>query len=107
MKHFTYNNIDIYLGESAIENWDMLNDIDPSNYFFHLSSFPSGYCSVLTDELTPDIIEYAAMLCKRGTKYRNLSNVYVDYCPYSNLRKGSKPGEAVFKSKRKVQRIKV
>lgn len=103
----TKDNVLYTLGETAVENWRILDEADPDHYFFHLSSFPSGYCSVHTDELTPEIIENAALFCKNGTKYRTLKNIYVDYCKYSNLIKGTKPGEAIFKSKRKVQRIKV
>lgn len=107
MRTYTMDNITYTLGETATENWKMLDEADPSDYFFHLSSFPSGYCSVHTDNLTPEIIQYAALICKNGTKYRHLKNIYIDYCPYSNLVKGSKPGEVIFKSKRKVQRIKL
>lgn len=96
------------LGENAQDNWNILEKADPNHYFFHLTSFPSPYVILLCEE-TPSIeeITIAAQLCKGNTKYRNLKNLRVDYCPCSNVTKGDKTGEAVFHSVRKVKNIKI
>ena len=97
------------IGENAKENWKLLGKSNKSNYFLHLSSFPSCYVILEGGELKPtlNIIKEAAKICKNNTKYRNLQNLKVDYCLCSNVRKGKKIGEAVFVSNRKVKQIKV
>lgn len=94
------------IGTSATENWVLLEKALDTHYFFHLSSFPSGY--VILEPLgepTMDTLIRAAVLCKQGTKYRNLRNIKVDYCLCSNITKGTKMGEAIFKSNRKVKSL--
>jgi 23S rRNA C2498 (ribose-2'-O)-methylase RlmM len=51
------------------------------------------------------MIQTAAELCKKGTKYRTLKNVKIDWCRCDNLEKTDKVGEVIFKSNRKVQQI--
>ena len=96
------------VGENCKENWELLEAADDKNYFFHLSSFPSCYV-ILECYKEPDLdtIRSAAEICRSHTKYRNLKNLKVDYCPCSNLTKGDKVGEVIFKSKRKVKKIKL
>lgn len=96
------------LGENARDNWDILEKVNSKHYFFHLTSFPSPYV-ILLCENTPSSSEitFAAQLCKENTKYRNLKNLRVDYCPCSNITKGNKTGEVFFNSIRKVKNIKV
>ena len=53
------------------------------------------------------MIYIGALLCKNNTKYRNVPNIKVDYCRCSNLIKGDKVGEVIFKSKRQVTQIKI
>jgi len=100
---------DIYvLGENAQDNWNILNNANPENYFFHLSSFPSCYVILICeDQPTTEQIIKAAEICRNTTKYRNLRNIKVDYCPCSNVKKGNVVGEAIFVSNRKVKQIKI
>ena len=96
------------IGENAKENWKLLDNSDKNHYFFHLSSFPSCYV-ILECEKKPllGIIKDVAKICKNNTKYRNLRNLKVDYCQCSNVIKGEKVGEVIFKSNRKVKQVKV
>ena len=105
MKNFTKDGYVIHLGKTAKENWELLDSSNPHHYFFHLSSFPSGYVILEHDfEKVPEqIIIECAEICKDGTKYRNLKNLKVDYCQCSNVMKGDIVGEAIFKSNRKVK----
>jgi predicted ribosome quality control (RQC) complex YloA/Tae2 family protein len=104
MKEFIYNNTKIVVGQSAQENWDMI-EFDTDKVWLHLNSFPS--CHVIIDDIAPneDTIIYAARLCKDYTKYRNLKNVKVCYTKCSNLIKGTDVGSVIYKSKRKVDTI--
>lgn len=108
MKIFKFEGYTCYLGQTAKENWKLLDEFKENNLFFHLSSFPSGYVILdYTDSYTPEMIIKAAEICKNGTKYRNLKNLKVDYCRCDNLIKGEKIGIVEFKSNRKVKQVKV
>jgi predicted ribosome quality control (RQC) complex YloA/Tae2 family protein len=107
MKKFVYENFVCKLGETAKENWELLEKAENHYLFFHLSSFPSGYVILeyKDSEPTPFMIQTAAQLCKNGTKYRTLTNIKVDWCRCDNLEKTDKVGEIIFKSNRKVKQI--
>lgn len=106
MKHFTKDSYICKLGQTAKENWKLLDEAKQTYYFFHLSSFPSGYAILeIDDEINESSILWAAEICKMGTKYKNLKNLKVDYCRCDNLIKGCREGEVIFKSLRKVKNI--
>lgn len=106
MKHFTFKEAKIYLGEDKHENWNLLETSQPDNFFVHLNSFPSGHIKIQTNhEINQEIILYAGDICKKHSKYKNLKNLKICYCKYSNLLKGEKVGEVLFKSNRQVKKI--
>jgi len=107
MKTQEYEGVLFTLGKNAIENFEILDSANPEHYFFHLSSFSSGYVCAHSDVLTPAHIMFAAEFCKSGTKLRTCKDIKVDYCKFSNLIKGDELGVVIFKSKRKVSTIKV
>jgi len=101
----TEQNYSYWIGESAKENWELLDKAKGTDYFFHLSSFSSGYVILTCDELTTAITIEAARACKAGTKHKNLNNVKVDYCLVSNLQKGESVGCVIFKKRRQVRQV--
>ena len=108
MKKFSDKDGIYKLGESMTENWELLDISDPDNYFFHLTSFPSGYVIwEPTGIPTIESLMKAALLCKKGTKYRNLKDIKVDYCLCNNVTKSDKVGEVIFISNRKVKQVKL
>ena len=109
MKNFQYDNFICNLGQNARENWILLDQANPNDYFFHLSAFPSGYVILETNGAEPtfDMIVTAAQLCKMHTKYYKYRDLKVDYCLCSNVSKGDIVGEVIFNSNRKVKQVKV
>ncbi len=108
MKTITIKNFTCKLGETAKENWTLIDLAENEHIFFHLSSFPSGYVILEYEgELTPVMLQIAAQICRESTKYRNILNLKVDYCRCDNLTKGEKVGEVYFKSNRKVKQVNV
>jgi hypothetical protein len=105
MKDIIFENVSFKLGENASENWSMLETEDDDYYFFHLSSFPSGYCSMQCKEPTPELLSFGAETCKNGTKYKYVKNLIIDVCKFSNLVKGELLGQVKFKSNRQVKKI--
>jgi len=107
MKVFNIKETKIILGENATENWHILDNADPSHYFFHLSSFSSGYVILEESNPTLDMLILCANYCKSGTKYKNLKNIKIDYCPCYNLQKGGQLGEVIYKRRKLVKQIKI
>ena len=107
MKKHSFEGYTIIQGTNAKENWRILSGAKPSHYFFHLSSFPSGYVILECSKEPPlHVLLHCAQICKDGTKYKNLKNLKVDYCKCNNVVKGDKLGEVIFKSNRRVKIIK-
>ena len=106
VKTFEKDNIKIFVGENAEENWELI-DLDENYLWFHLNSFPS--CHVIIEHEDPDeeLIKYAAQLCKENTKYKNLKDLKICYTFCKNLIKAEKIGSVFYKSKRKVKTIKI
>lgn len=108
MKTFEFKGYTCHLGQTAKENWLLLDEAEDYDLFFHLSSFPSGYVILkYKEEYMPEMLFSAAKICKESTKYRNLKDLKVDYCYCNNLKKGETSGIVYFKSSRKVQQLKV
>ena len=106
MKILEYESQIIRIGQTRQENWALLDQSKGTDIFFHLSSFPSCYIILESDGgCDQKSIVYCARLCKKYTKYKNLSSVYIDYTPCKNLKKGESVGEVVYKSK--VKRVKI
>jgi len=95
------------LGETAKENWSIIDDSEGDFTWMHLNSFPSGHIIIQSDEINNDILFKAANLCKQNTKYRNVPNLKVCYTKVSNLIKGEKTGSVHYKSNRQVHTIKL
>lgn len=108
MKIFLLDGVTYKLGESAKDNWCLLDNSQNYHMFFHLSAFPSGYV-ILECEKNPDIkmLTIASEICKNGTKYKNLRNLKIDYCRCDNLEKGDNIGDVLFISNRKVKQLKI
>ena len=101
-------NYSIKVGKNAQNNWDILNEADPTDYFLHLSSFPSCFVILKADEQIGALIRTAAELCKENTKYKNVPNIKVDYCLCSNVViEPRKTGLVSFRSNRAVKKIAV
>ena len=104
MKEFKYNNIKYYVGQSAKENWELLNKADQTYIWFHLNSFSSPYvimCSSINNleeliKVLEDVssinqfLFYGAKLCKENSKYKNLKDIKVMYTDIKNVSKGFK-----------------
>jgi len=116
MKQIIFEDITIKIGVNAQENWKLFENSLANYILFHLSSFPSCYVIIEKEidlnegnnfQIYENIIREASILCKSNTKYKNLKNIYVDYTNCKNIIKGSKVGEIIYKSNKKVNRIKI
>lgn len=107
MKKGYIQNFQYILGNSAEENWEILDLSQEYHILFHLQSFPSCYLILNCDNPNLEIIKKCAEICLENTKYKNLKNVYVDYTKIKNVKKGDKIGELIYTSNRQVKNIRL
>lgn len=93
----------IYIGNNAAENWKLIENAYPEDYWFHIASLPS--CHVICNDVSK--VQQCALLCKQHSKYKNFTSIKVAYTQVKNLSKGKEIGSVIYKSKRKVELIKV
>ena len=105
MKMETFEEKIIKIGQSAKENWDLIDNSNQNYIWLHLDSFPS--CHVVIEDENPsnELLLEGARFCKDNTKYRNLKNLKICYTTISNLKKGNEIGSVSYKSNRKVKYI--
>ena len=116
MKIMEFNNIKYYIGQSALENWQLLEDskrINENYIWFHLNSFPSPYVIMYKDILDKNIdisfmeisindyLQYGAELCKKYSKYKFLKDLKIMYVPLKKLSKTEKIGAVTVTGKSK------
>ena len=93
MKEYKVGEYICLVGGSAKENWEILSQSEQKYIFFHLTSFPSCYVILQTEEkVDKSILQECAEICLDNTKQKNMSGVYVDCTPVGNVRKGEKIG---------------
>ena len=116
MKTTEYENIVFCVGETAKENWELLDRLrqeNPDYVWFHLNSFPSPYVIMKTtlielssnEKLLQDCLLYAATLCKQNTRYRHLNDIKVCYTTLKKLKQGNKVGEVIISGKRQTIKL--
>jgi len=116
MKIVEYENIVFCVGETAKENWELLDKLrleNPDYLWFHLNSFPSPYVIMKTtlielssdEKRLHDCLLYAATLCKQNTRYRHLNDIKVCYTTLKKLKPGNKVGEVIISGKTKTIKL--
>lgn len=103
MKTFTHsigsNIYTIRVGQTAKENWNLIDSSDPFDLWFHLDNHPSSHVVISQDlhvnsanhlplVYPNQIITLAAEYCKSYSKQKLASKVKVVYAQVENLTKG-------------------
>ena len=94
---------EVVIGSNAQENWDIIENSEPSHIWFHLNSFPSPHVVIRSENPGDQEIIDAANLCKSKSKYKNIKNAKVVYCRVANLELASEVGAVNILSKRKCK----
>ena len=94
----------IIIGQSASDNWRIIQKSKPTDIWLHLSSFPSPHVIIRDEEPDHERIMEAAIMCKENSKYK-FKGIKVDYTPIDNILLGEVVGSVTFVSKRKVKKI--
>ena len=94
----------IIIGQSASDNWRIIQKSSPDDIWFHNKSFPGCHVIIRDEEPDADRLMEAASICKSNSKYR-FKNMKISYTPVSNLLLGTAVGSVHFVSNRKVKHI--
>lgn len=91
----TIDSFIVHIGKSAKENWELFEQAEPTDIWFHLDDSSSPYIIVEIPEgtkISQDTIIKCAKLCKSNSKEKNSTRSSVIYCPINNLKKGKTVG---------------
>ena len=123
MKQFEFNDCKFYVGQSAKENWELLDKakVENQNYiWFHLNSFPSPYVIMWSsiDELIKSenvdtsenlsvdkFLNFGAELCKKYSKYKNYKDLKIMYITVKKLTKTETIGEVNITGKSQIIKL--
>ena len=92
---FLIGNYYVNIGKSAKENWNLLDNSDPDDIWFHLEKVSSPYVileSKNTEAIPHDIIYECAKLCKSHSKEKTLTSSSIIYCSVANIKKAKAVG---------------
>jgi len=94
------SNIVFYIGQNAMENYDIIDSSKPDDLWFHIKSVPSCHVIASIDNLNYDkkqlhkIAIQGAMLCKQNSKYKSDKKVDVIYCNIQDVKKSTDMDES-------------
>jgi len=98
----TYPDNHINIGENASENDQLVKEAKQTDIWFHLTNLPSCHLIISVDKKHPidnSMIKFCATLVKQNTKYKNLPNVKVNYCPIKNVKRTKTKGAVILTGK--------
>jgi len=113
MKEYDYHSIHdeckykIKVGESAQENWDIIDNASQNDIWFHVEGHPS--CHVILEigdkKKIPhkSVINYCGSLCKEGSSLKNNKNTKIIYTNIKNVKKADNPGSVTTKNTKELK----
>ena len=86
-------NITFYIGRNSQENFDIIDQADCDDLWFHLNDLPSCHVvasipsNVKDKKLINKIIKQGAVLCKKYSKYSSTKNLNIVFTKIKNISK--------------------
>jgi predicted ribosome quality control (RQC) complex YloA/Tae2 family protein len=113
MKIYQYDSVydectyTIMVGESAQDNWDVIDASDENDLWFHVNNIPSCHVVLkVIDNKMPhkSVLIYCACLCKEGSKAKKSnSKTNIIYTEIKNVKKDKTVGSVVTKQSRIIK----
>jgi len=85
----------ILVGKDANENDELITKASPEDYWLHLSDHPSPHCIICNPtgkRIHAKIINHAAYLTKKHSKYTNEKKINIDVTRIKHIKKTEKKG---------------
>tara|TARA_B110000977_G_C11083852_1_gene493858 strand:+ start:3977 stop:4321 length:345 start_codon:yes stop_codon:yes gene_type:complete len=110
MKVKEFNDIKYYIGENALDNWNLFdnsNIINENYIWFHLNSFASPYVIMYAtiNEIKHEkdsYLNYGATLCLANSKYSYLKDTKIIYSELKKLKRGNVLGNIIVHGKKNL-----
>jgi predicted ribosome quality control (RQC) complex YloA/Tae2 family protein len=91
------NEIVYRLGRNAKENFELIDEADQNDWWFHLSDHPSGHCIIDSSTVDKSMIIFAGNLVKEHSKLKNQKNIKIIYTQIKNITKTKTLGQVIVK----------
>lgn len=91
------NDVTYRLGRNAKENFELIDDADQEDWWFHLADEPSGHCIIDSSTVDKEMIIFASNLVKEHSKSKNNKKVKVVYTQIKNITKTKTLGQVIVK----------
>jgi len=98
-------NLDItfVIGQNAAENFQIIDDSQPDDLWFHVAEFPSCHIVAKINDIMDNInrkdikyiVKQGAILCKQHSKYKSVKNLDINYTEISNVQKTDIVGSVI------------
>lgn len=100
-------NVDYFVGKSAKENFEIIDNAEPHHIWFHIAGQPSGHVIAAIPEGMDRndrlyIIKQGAVLCKQHSKFASLKNVEIVYAFVRDLQKGEHLGSVIIQNEKTI-----
>lgn len=95
----------VYTGKNATDNWNIIDKAEPYDLWFHLENAPSSHViihSCNNIDIPSDLIYKMAIICKKHSKLKNISNVSVIYTKIENIKKATEVGSVITQKVKKI-----
>ena len=101
MKIETFSNEEcewtIIIGKNKEENWQIIDESDPTDIWFHVRDIPSCHVILKTrsslSSISRDVLKYSALLCKINSKAKTEKKAIIMYTPIEYVAKTKHVGE--------------
>ncbi len=99
---------DIFIGKSAEENWQLIDESSENDIWFHLSDLPSSHVILKTQnhklkEFNKATFIKCASLCKENSKYINQKNIEIIFTQIKNVTKADTVGSVTTVSTKSIK----
>jgi predicted ribosome quality control (RQC) complex YloA/Tae2 family protein len=94
-------NINFQIGKNAQDNFNIIDQANENDLWFHLADYPSCHVIASIPNLNiskkelKKIIKQGALLCKINSKYKKENNLEVIYTEVKNVKKTEVIGEVI------------
>ena len=91
------------LGRNALENFDLIDNSYPEDWWFHLEDYPSGHCVISSTknelfECNNEMKIFASNLIIQYSKAKNDKKVKIIFTQIKNLVKTKTVGQVIVKN---------
>ena len=85
-------NITFWVGKNAQDNFDIIDNADENDLWFHLHGYQSGHVIAkipenIHKEQMRFIVKWGAILCKQQSRFSSLPKIEVIYTKVKNVKK--------------------